>query len=210
VDRAQATQRDGTAEVTVYLWPRVGGYTVAADWRPFGTVDWRMLVERADFPFAAPAGLNIGAAAGTGAAKNVHEVGRLRARLHSGVPAAMRFEPATTTAGATSTVTLDLGTGNRSAAILMRRVTFELPQGVQVADPASLGGSCAATVRASPGGGTISLERGSVIRPGGCSVSANVVAPGAGAFNAKLPAGSLLTDAGTNLAPATATLTVGR
>jgi len=172
--------------------------------------EWRPLVERAEFPFAAPAGLTLGAAAGTGAAKNVHEVGRMRARLHGDVPAAVRFDPPSTSAGGMSTLTLHFGVGNRSAAILMRRLSFELPQGVRVADPASLGGTCAAIVRASPGSGTVTVERGSLIRPGGCSVSANVIASGAGPFNVVLPAGSLLTDVGTNLAPASATLNVGR
>jgi hypothetical protein len=194
--------------VAVFLWPKASGFTVAADWRPMGTVDWRPLVDRADFPFTAPEVLGLGAAAGTGAAKNVHEVGRLRARLHAGVAAAMRFDPASTAPGTPSTLTLDFGLGSKGAAIVMRPMVFELPQGLKLASPPALGGTCAASVRAAPEGHAITIERGSVVRTGGCTISANVVAQSAGTFNAALPAGSLLTDTGTNLAPASAALTV--
>jgi hypothetical protein len=181
---------------------------MAVDWRTAGGA-WRPLIERAQFPFAAPAALSLGLAASTGAAKNAHEVGVVHALAHAGTAATLRFDPPES-ADRTSALTFEIGAGSRRASTFVRSFTYELPAGLEIANPQGFGGTCESSMRATPGGHAVTIDAGTKVRPGGCTVSVKVVARGPGWFTGTLPAGALLTDIGTNAAPASATLAVSR
>lgn len=209
VDRPASTTRAGAGDVILYLWPKGTGYTLSAHWRADASSSWQPLLDRVDFPFTAPAALSVGAAAGTGAATNVHEIRALRVVPHEGLTAAIRFEPAAITTGSTSTLTLHFGTASRTATFVAPFM-HELPGGLRIADVPGLGGTCAASVRAAPGGHSITVEAGSEIRSTGCTIAVRVVAEHTGLFTSTIAMGSLLTDRGTNLEAASANLAINR
>jgi len=206
---SNTADRPGVAEVSVHLWPRPEGYTVAVDWRPGPANAWRPLIDHADFPFAAPPSLALGVAASTGMAKNEHEIGGVRVVAHTGVAVNLRFDPPEP-ADRSSTLIFDVGGGNHRESTFVRNFRYELPAGLEIANPPGFGGTCEASVRAKPQGGAVTIDAGSKVRPGGCTVSVKVVARGPGWYVGKVPAGTMLTDTGTNAAPASATLAVSR
>ncbi|MEJ6022658.1 DUF7933 domain-containing protein [Ramlibacter sp. PS4R-6] len=179
-------------EVTLYLWARAGGYTFAADLRPAGQAEPRSLADPADIAPEEAAALARDAGA------------RAATRVHAELVASLHVEPASVAVGAPSILTMAFASAG--GATLVRPLTLQLPPGVTLAAQPALGGTCAAMVRAAPGGNQVTLERGSVIRRGGCDVSARVVARSAGVFLLTLAAGSVLSDAGTNSQFAGATL----
>ncbi len=124
-------------------------------------------------------------------------------------PAASKvFAPALIPAGTVSTLTVTLSNANASV-LAGAGFTDTLPAGVLIANPANLANTCGGCAAAAPGGTTLSLTGGSIPASGSCSVSASVAAAAAGSYANVIPAGAVsATDAGSNGAAASATLTV--
>ena len=109
--------------------------------------------------------------------------------------------------GTPNALTLTLGNSNASAITLSAALVDNLPAGMLVASPANSSGSCVG-VTATPGDTRITLASGNSIPAGGCTVIANVVASTGGTFTNTLAAGALVTSAGSNAAPASASFSV--
>lgn len=210
IDRPAATRRPPAAHVTMHLRPKPSGpgYTATVEWRAEGSASWTRLLDRVDFPHAAPAALRVGVAASTGAAKNIHEVRHLSVRAHTPATVSQGFDPAVVSRGVATKLTLRLGSRDDEAARLIEQFTHKLPAGLQVANPAALGGTCPGMVTAAPGGSTITLAPGTLVRAGGCTVTVSVMPEATGVLTSIVPTGSIVTDAGANVAPAAAALTV--
>ena len=119
------------------------------------------------------------------------------------------FRPANITSGHVSILTITLGNPNSAPAKLASPLTDSLPNGVVVSGSAST--TCGGTLIAAVNSWRVILSGGIIPARGFCTVTVEVTAvPRYGAFNHKLPAGTLKTDLGHNLSAATATLTVRR
>ncbi len=123
---------------------------------------------------------------------------------------AKAFAPGSVTVDTPSTLTLTLANTNASAATLTAALTDTFPSGLVVANPASASTTCpSGSVTANPGAGSISLSSGAQIPANGsCTVTVHVTSATAGSYVNTIPAGALQTNAGSNAAAATATLTV--
>ncbi|MBK1644967.1 hypothetical protein CKO25_09955, partial [Thiocapsa imhoffii] len=122
---------------------------------------------------------------------------------------AKTFSPGTIMAGGTSTLTLSLGNPNASSLTLSADFIDTLPTGVVIADPASVGGTCAiGSVTATAGSNSITYADGAEIPAGGCTITVAVTSNTGGSYTNSIPAGALETNGGTNLNPATAGLVV--
>jgi hypothetical protein len=166
------------------------------------------MMNQVDFPFAAPAAMRIGVAAATGTKHNMHEVRDIAVRVHVPPLLSHAFEPATVSRGGTSTWVLRLATSTNLPTALAAPFVHRLPAGLVVANPSRLGGTCPGDVQARPGSDAITMAAGSTVRAAGCTVTVDVTSASAGAFESTVPAFALATDAGFNLTPSTATLTV--
>jgi len=118
------------------------------------------------------------------------------------------FNADTIGVGGTSTLTITLGNTNGVAATLTSALVDTLPANVFVENPANIGGTCAGTVTAAPGGSTITYANGSTIPSGGCTIDVDVSSSTVGTHTNTIAAGDLQTDFGNNAAPASDDLTV--
>ena len=119
------------------------------------------------------------------------------------------FSPASMVAGQQSTLTISLGNGNASAATLTAALVDNLPAGLVVATPSVIGGTCTtASVSATAGSTSVTYGAGATIPAGGCSIQVRVTSSTPGTVTNTIPAGALQTDAGNNVVPGTANLTV--
>lgn len=125
-----------------------------------------------------------------------------------------QFAPAVIAPGGTSTLTIFLGNSNSSLITLSSAFTDTLPTApgniVVYSTPGvtSTCGGGAGAVTAAAGTGTITLASGNTIPAGGCTISVNVTGATSGAHINNIPAGSLVTDFGSNQQPANSTLTI--
>lgn len=113
------------------------------------------------------------------------------------------FAPTHTPVGAPTTLTLSLSYPDGGATLTADLVN-NLPPGLVVAAAPDASTSCGAVVTAVAGSGSFTLSGGAVIPPAGCSVNVDVSAAAAGIYVNSLPAGSLITSAGSNPNPTTA------
>lgn len=120
---------------------------------------------------------------------------------------AKSFSPSSILVSEVSTLTLTLGNANASGLTLSTALVDILPGSVVVAAGA-VGGTCPGVVTAVAGGNAVTYESGSALPAGGCTITVPVTSASAGSFLNALPAGSLLTDAGSNAQAAQATLVV--
>lgn len=109
-----------------------------------------------------------------------------------------------------STLTITLGNSNTSAATLNSALTDLLPSPVVVAGTPNAATSCpGGIVTAMPASGSVTLAAGAWIPAAGtCTITVAVSSTTEGTFTNSIPAGALRTDAGSNVDPATANLTV--
>ncbi|MEX1058465.1 MAG: hypothetical protein WED11_12080, partial [Natronospirillum sp.] len=117
------------------------------------------------------------------------------------------FSPATVNPGVPSTLTITLTNTGSTASILSSSFTDTLPGGLVIAGSPSktcVGG----TLTAALGGSTVTLGAGASIPVGSCTITVLVSADAGGNYINSLAAGALVTDNGSNAAPAIATLTV--
>ena len=211
LDSPGSAIRGVATDVAIHLQPRAtGGFLVTVEWRPLGAPAWKTLIDKAEFPFPAPPNVRVGVAASTGAARNIHEVRHLVLVTQVPIVLTQRFEPAIIRPAGVSTLTLGFGNAGGRAATLERTLTLQLPEGMAVAAAPALGGTCAGGLSAQPGGRTISMERGALLRAAGCTVTVNVTAAAEGSLTFTVPAGAVMTGSGINVSPASATLTVRR
>lgn len=123
-----------------------------------------------------------------------------------------QFSPVAIAAGASSTLTLVLGNTNGSATTLTADLVDTLPSSpgaIVVATTPNLGGTCAAgNVTATAGATSIKFASGATIPAGGCTITVDVTGSVAGTYNNFIASGALKTNAGNNVQPATANLTI--
>jgi hypothetical protein len=208
IDSPAAQTRPAAGQVALRLVPKPAGpgFNVTVDWRAGPTAAWTRLLDKVDFPHAAPDALRLGVAGSTGGAKNIHEVRDLSVLVHRPPTVTQSFDPPEVAAGRKSTWTLSLGSSDNTAATLVEPFTHRFGPGVRVAQPAAIGGTCPALVRAIPGSDSLTLEAGTMVRPAGCTVTVEVIVAGPGAFPSTVAAGALVTNNGQNLQPVTATV----
>jgi hypothetical protein len=120
------------------------------------------------------------------------------------------FVPASVAVNAASTATLTLGNPNASTIALTATLTDALPAGLVVATPLFAATTCpGGNVMVAPGASSFALAAGAQIPANGtCTVTVAVRAAAAGSYVNALAAGALQTNAGSNAAAASATLTV--
>ena len=120
------------------------------------------------------------------------------------------FSPDSVLVDTDSVLTLTLSNTNASPATLTTPMVDTFPIGLEVSAPDNALTTCpGGVVTALPGAGSFSLSSGAQIPANGsCTVSVNVRSSAAGSYVNTVAAGALQTDAGNNVAPATATLTV--
>jgi hypothetical protein len=212
IDRPQSAQRQAAGQVMLTILPKPSepGYLASVDWRADSIGPWARLLDRVSVPYVAPAALRIGVAASTGGARNVHEVRDISVRPHVPPAVAQTFEPAQITVGGRSTWVLRLGSTGNAPVALTEPFEHRFAPGITIAEPPRAGGTCPGAVHAPPGGHTLILERGSVIRAGGCTVTVDVTSSRAGTVTSVVQPFSVMTQTGFNLQASTSTLAVGQ
>jgi uncharacterized repeat protein (TIGR01451 family) len=122
---------------------------------------------------------------------------------------AKSFVPGTVVVGEPSLLTITLGNSNASSIALLTDLIDTLPGVLKVASPNGLAGTCTlGSVTAVSGTNTIVYASGASIPTGGCTIQVAVAGAQAGSNQNLIPASGLVTDAGPNQTPATATLDV--
>jgi uncharacterized repeat protein (TIGR01451 family) len=119
------------------------------------------------------------------------------------------FTPSTIATNTPSVLTI-LVTNINAQPLSVLALSDTLPAGVIIANPANATTTCPGGVPvAIPGGITLGLSNGSVAASSTCTVSANVTSATPGQYTNLIPAGAVSTaNAGSNVAPTTAVLTV--
>lgn len=210
VDKPLAQVRPTPGQVVLSMLPKpVGvGFVVTVDWRADPVGPWIRLLNQVDFPYAAPTVMSVGVSGSTGGAKNIHEIRELSVLANMPPTVNQSFEPAGIRVGTKSTLILRLGSTANAASTLIEPLNVVLPAGLKVADPPRLGGTCTGAVHSAAGSSSLLVERGSGIRAIGCTITVDVHASTSGNLDSVVPAGSVVTDQGTNLTPSSATLRV--
>jgi len=122
---------------------------------------------------------------------------------------AKSFSPATIKAGGVSTLTITLTNFSSAPALLTAPLTDSLTGGLVVALVPNASTTCVGgTVTAIAGGWKVTLTGGTIPGNGYCKVTVDVTAKYKGSYCNTLPAGALQTNAGKNVHPAVAILTV--
>jgi uncharacterized repeat protein (TIGR01451 family) len=123
--------------------------------------------------------------------------------------AAKSFTPSTIATNTPSVLTI-LVTNINAQPLSVLALSDTLPAGMIIANPANATTTCPGGVPvAIPGGITLGLSNGSVLASTTCTVSANVTSATPGVYTNLIPAGAVSTaNAGSNVAPTTAVLTV--
>jgi hypothetical protein len=120
------------------------------------------------------------------------------------------FTPQTVAVGAPSTLTITIVNIDPNAATLVSALTDAFPAGLAVAAAPNASTTCGGVTFLPPpvGAPLITLDPGTVIPSGGCTITVDVVAGVAGSYANDIPGGALQTDFGTNATSADATLDV--
>jgi hypothetical protein len=208
IDRPQSKTRAGIGQVALTVLPKPAGHSVTVDWRSGTSGAWTRLMNQVNFAFAAPASLRVGVAASAGVARNIHEIRDIVLRVHVPVVASQSFSPPAIARGGVSTWVLQLATRNNMPAVLTQPFVHQFPPGMSVANPPHLGGSCPGVMQAPAGSPVVTLTAGSAVRGGGCTLSVDVTSASAGTLTSTVAPFSIATDAGFNLSPSSAALTV--
>jgi hypothetical protein len=125
---------------------------------------------------------------------------------------AKAFNPVNIPAGGVSTLTITLGNPDDTVATLTAPLIDTLPSGVVIAATPNVSTTCGGVGApvAAAGGSTVTLPAGrSIPAFGSCTLTVDVTAAVNGVYVNILPAGALVTNNGSNVAPAVAVLTVG-
>jgi hypothetical protein len=122
------------------------------------------------------------------------------------------FSPNRIGVGGISVLTISLGNGNGTAAILTASLVDTLPTNMVIAATPGIVGTCAlGNVTAAAGGSTITYASGAIIPVGGCSIAVNVtssVVNAAPGYTNTIPVNGLQTSVGNNNVKAEDTLYV--
>lgn len=123
---------------------------------------------------------------------------------------AKAFAPASVVVNASSTLTITLSNPNATSATLSAALTDTFPSGLVVAATPNTSTTCGGSVTAAAGGSSVGLAASGAAIPanGSCTVKVDVTSAATGSYANTLAAGALQTSAGSNAAPAGATLTV--
>src|SRR6266498_418550 len=157
----------------------------------------------------------VGALSSTGGGTNISNTSPASATLNvtgTGQPSVSKsFSPTTIWAGDTSRLSIAI-TNGANTTLTQTSVTDNLPANVFLANPVSptltgCGGS--ASVSATSGGTTVTLNNGTIPTGTTCTITVNVTSTVQGAYTNRIPANALQTQQGlTNSTAATARLTV--
>jgi hypothetical protein len=120
------------------------------------------------------------------------------------------FNPSQVTPGTPSTLTITLGNANATDAALNAPLVDAFPNGLLIADTPNAQTTCGGSVTADPGTTSVALDAAGASIPanGSCTITVDVVSASPTDYANDIPAGALDTSAGTNVAPADATLSV--
>ena len=121
------------------------------------------------------------------------------------------FVPSSISAGGISTLTITINNPDVVLSTLTAALVDTLPNGITIATVPNVNTSCGGTGAplATPGGSNVTLPAGRTIPANGsCTLRVNVTGLIAGSYTNVIPIGSLQTDRGNNLAPATAVLLI--
>ena len=123
---------------------------------------------------------------------------------------AKSFSPAQVTPGESSTLTITLSNANAADATLNAALVDAFPFGLQVASTPNAQTTCGGSLTAGAGTDSVMLDAAGASIPmnGSCTITVDVIGVSPNAFANDIPAGALDTSAGTNTAPADATLDV--
>jgi hypothetical protein len=128
----------------------------------------------------------------------------------SPIAVTLAFDPNPVEATKPSKLTITLGNTGEKAATLKADFIAGLGEGLTVADPVGVSGTCTSsgTVRALPSKAEISYAKGGAIPAKGCTIQVMVTGSGVRDFVTTVNANAVQTDQGNNPNPVTATLTV--
>ena len=121
------------------------------------------------------------------------------------------FVPSSISVGGISTLTITINNPDVVLSTLTAALVDTLPNGITIATVPNVNTSCGGTGAplATPGGSNVTLPAGRTIPANGsCTLRVNVTGLIAGSYTNVIPIGSLQTDRGNNLAPATAVLLI--
>lgn len=216
VDDGTATVRPLLRRVRLLMRPRgvsSKGYSVDVDMALPGS-GFERVMSGVHFPYIPPpAGLGVGVAATTGAARNLHEVQDVVVNElgDPGLHFQLGFSPSSVSTGGTSLLVLEVANVAHGGVMLTDPVHVRLAGGIRLVIPALLGGTCIGSVTVGPDGRSLIVGRDLALRKGRCTLSAVVSAPGTpGWFDAWVEQRSVLTDHGVNSTDVRATLATRR
>jgi LPXTG-site transpeptidase (sortase) family protein len=124
------------------------------------------------------------------------------------------FSPNTVFVGEPGVLTITINNTNSSTSLTQTSLTDDLPAGVVIADPALPANAlqncgASASLVASPGGSSITLNNATVAPSPDCTVRVNVISSVPGVYTNTIPANAITTQQGvTNVSPASASLNV--
>lgn len=121
------------------------------------------------------------------------------------------FEPVSIPKNGVSKLTIVLGNINKSEMTLSSPLVDNLPvspANITVATPLTIGGTCPTKAVATVGGNTVTYPQNAKIPVGGCTIEVNVTGSVEGTYNNYIPSDSLVTNAGSNVQPASANLDI--
>lgn len=120
---------------------------------------------------------------------------------------AKSFNPSAFIVGQASVLTISFGNGNAAAATLTADLVDTVPTGLSVVTSIAPVGTCN-LAKVSVSANSVTYQATATIPSGGCTISVSVTSKQAGGYTNTIPAGALVTDAGNNVDPASATVHV--
>jgi mucin-19 len=130
-------------------------------------------------------------------------------QVFNGPTVAKSFAPTSIPVGASSQLTITLGTTAGGAGTTAAALTDTYPAGlVNIAGTPLLSNSCGGTVVAAPGGNSVSISGGSIPPNSTCAIVVRVTSASLGSYVNTIAAGALTSSSGSNAAGDTATLVV--
>jgi len=118
------------------------------------------------------------------------------------------FNPATVAVDTPSTLTITIVNLDPGTATLAAALIDAFPPGLVVAPAPNATTTCSGPWTALSGDGSVTLDVGTVIPSGGCTMTVDVTSSVVGSYANDIPSGALQTDFGANADPADATLDV--
>lgn len=207
-------QRPYPKEVQLDLVPKKTGtgYAVTLKLKDSFTREIRTIFDKADFPYAAPSSVRIGFSATLGNARATQEVRNLvvsqLASSNFNVSVTPSLKDSTINKNGLTQMTLMFESTDQQTHRLNKSFIFQLPKGLQLAQPLNLGGTCFGTITGGSKGNSLEIEAGFLLRSKACSVTFNVSGATPGNYKIQIESGELRTEKGINETSESLVLTV--